>query len=153
MRTDTVIEALRTATPRILEQVAFIFAEPTDSPEPFGEYVREATIDFNGPLTGSLQLTTSTACAVGLAANLLGVDPDDPAAVAFGSDALGETLNMLCGAVLLQVFGAVDSRHSGVPHVGERPCADASTFVERVSFVTDEGHRIDAAAVWRRTAL
>jgi len=152
MRTDTVMDVLRATTPKILEQVAFVFAEPTDSPEPFGEDVRAASIDFMGPLTGSLHLTTSSLCAAGLAANLLGVEPDDPAAVAYGADALGETLNILCGAVLLELFGAVDSNHFGLPRVSAAPSPDTSLLVETVSFMTDDGHRIDAGAVWRRTA-
>jgi hypothetical protein len=150
MQAENVLELLRETTPHILEQVAFVFAEPSDEAAPFSGDVVEADIDFNGPLVGQLRLTTSRTCAATLAASVLGVDADDPAAIAYTSDVLGETLNMLCGAVLLQLFGAVDSTHSGTPTVSVRSAASATTVGETVSFVTDEGHRIDAGAVWRK---
>ncbi len=150
MQADPVLDVLRETTPRILEQVAFVFADPTDEAEPFTGDVLEADIEFNGPMMGTLRLTTSAACAANLAASLLGVEADDPAIDKYISDVLGETLNMLCGAVLLQLFGAVDSTHSGVPSVRARPANDTAVPFEAVSFVTDDGHRIDAGAVWRK---
>ena len=65
MQADPVLDLLRETTPRILEQVAFVFADLTDEAEPFTGDVLEADIDFNGPMVGTLRLTTSAACASG----------------------------------------------------------------------------------------
>ena len=92
MQADPVLDLLRETTPRILEQVAFVFADVTDEAEPFPGDVLEADIEFNGPMIGTLRLTTSAACAANLAASLLGVEADDPAIDKYVSDVLGETL-------------------------------------------------------------
>lgn len=91
----------------ILEMFAFIFADPvevetvTDAPED----ARAVRMTFSGDRTGTLEMAVPAELCGELAANVLGVEPDDPACIEKGADALQELLNVLCGQLLTAVAG------------------------------------------------
>ena len=90
----------------VLEQFAFMFCEPTtpdEMPEPSGDLLH-ASMQFNGPSTGKLDMMTPRSLAIELAANAMGIDEDDEAA-AGASDALRELLNIICGQMLTALAG------------------------------------------------
>ncbi|HVP68850.1 MAG TPA: chemotaxis protein CheX [Anaeromyxobacteraceae bacterium] len=132
-----------------LEEAAFVFCEPADPPPPFEGDVLEARLQFSGPSRGELALRASSEFAVGLAANLLGTERGDPEIGARSRDALGEIVNMLAGAVVLELFGPAAQTSIGVPAVKggatEPPPPECLAHLS-----TEEGDRLD---VWLRPAL
>jgi hypothetical protein len=93
---------------QILEQMAFMFLTPPD--DTGGVETPQAgwpTVElrFAGLRGGRLALTAEPSLARELAANALGIEPDEPLADDHAGDALGELLNILCGHVLTELFG------------------------------------------------
>ncbi|MEN6624722.1 MAG: chemotaxis protein CheX [Candidatus Sumerlaeia bacterium] len=100
-------EALSATFCRVIEQLAFMFAEPAEKeaiPTPDGECVSVA-MRFEGALAGGLRLAVPAAMCGELAGNMLGMDPDDEQAIAKGLDALKELLNVICGNILTDIAG------------------------------------------------
>jgi two-component system chemotaxis response regulator CheY len=87
---------------KILESVAFMFPTPlpdgAQPPAP-GEFFR-ARMSFSGPVSGVLSLTVPRLLAVQMAADALGIEPDDPVALNHDADITGELLNIACGHVV-----------------------------------------------------
>ncbi len=92
---------------QIAENLAFMFIEPQDDeplPPPEGPCVM-TQMNFKGPFSGSLALAVPiTMCPI-IAANVLGVDPDDELVVKKPYDALNELLNVTCGNLLTAIAG------------------------------------------------
>jgi hypothetical protein len=147
-------ELLSRVTRQVLEEAAFVFLEPADSPPPFkdGEIV-SGRIALHGPAgDGELLLATSAEVSQMLAANLLGLDPGEAGAEHQAADALGEIVNIIAGALLEQLYGAAPCA-LGLPAVAriasrahEETLSGASCAV---CFITDEGGRLDAACLAR----
>jgi len=93
-------EVLHTVVRQILEDATFVFAEPAEDLPEWMDDVLEAEVTFAGPNTGRLLIAMSPDLAINLAANLLGIDADDPDAVTRGLGASGEIANMICGALM-----------------------------------------------------
>ena len=103
------------------EQLAFMFAEAADDgdlPEPPDEAV-QVSMSFMGPQDGRLVLAADRAMCPELAANMLGLDPDDPKAEMRGIDALKELLNVVCGNVLTRMAGDKPVFDLSIPEVHE----------------------------------
>ena len=91
----------------VLEKMAFMFGDPAE-PEEMPESVPEplvASISFEGPVKGALHLAVSRSMSIEIAANSLGMDPEDPEVASKGEDALKELLNVVCGNVLTELAG------------------------------------------------
>lgn len=98
---DAFFAILEQAFNETLENVAFMFAEPLDeASDGGGQPLLKADISFDGPESGTLSVTLPETMAAELAANSLGVEPDDEEAVSQGKDAVGEMLNVFCGKLL-----------------------------------------------------
>lgn len=84
---------------RVMEQFAFVFPEAVDlaSLPPHDGEVVYATLDFVGAASGEICVAAPMGLCVELAANVLGVEPDDDLARMRGADTLGEVLNMTGG--------------------------------------------------------
>lgn len=91
-----VLEALSTA----LERMAFVSLMPLEEPPAEINQPVNVTIRFGGPVTGTIRITTSRQLGLVLAANVLGVEPDDPEAAKNASDALKEMANVTCGVLM-----------------------------------------------------
>ncbi|MDX9974039.1 MAG: chemotaxis protein CheX [FCB group bacterium] len=92
----------------IIEQLAFMFAEPVEKAEVPGVSGDTLGIrmEFSGPFAGRLSLAASRSEGVEVAANILGLDSDDPSAQVRAEDALKEVLNVTCGRLLTELAGA-----------------------------------------------
>jgi hypothetical protein len=91
----------------ILEKQAFVFAELVDKRElakPASACVR-AQVRFSGTKNGTLSFALPTPLLSIFAANALGVEPDDDAAISGGEDAVKEALNVVCGHILTELEG------------------------------------------------
>jgi chemotaxis protein CheY-P-specific phosphatase CheC len=100
-------EALMEIAGETLEQLAFIFSFPDDmDPESIWEEdVIACRVAFNGPFSGGVLLIISAAALPELAANMLGLDEEDPPPEDQQKDALRETLNVICGNLLPRIGG------------------------------------------------
>jgi chemotaxis protein CheY-P-specific phosphatase CheC len=88
-----------------LEQLAFIFAFPEDEGNEIQQDSAVAvSIAFRGPSSGFLLLTVSKQILPELTANILGVDEEETTSDE-QHDALKETINIICGNLLPDIFG------------------------------------------------
>ncbi|NLH49749.1 MAG: chemotaxis protein CheX [Myxococcales bacterium] len=133
---------------RILEEAAFIFAEPAEDDAPLESPTINAQLDFRGPSNGRLLLRASPEFAVLLAANLLGVEPDEPDALTRRQGAVGEILNMIAGALMETLFGDEVTVHLGIPEIdaGLRP--SATPAANRTVLLTEEEFPVEISLYW-----
>jgi chemotaxis protein CheY-P-specific phosphatase CheC len=93
--------------PAILEQLAFLFADPIDTADfaTADEAFLAASLTFTGPAQGGMMVAMPLSLARELAANLLGSEPDDPKAGEHAQDSVGEFLNVAAGHILTRLHG------------------------------------------------
>lgn len=103
------LDAFAEAACRILEDLVFMFGElceKTDLPS-CSELYSMASVDFEGPVVGTCFWIGTEAFCIDLAANMLGVEPDDDSAILGKEDALKELSNVVCCQFLTAVYGSV----------------------------------------------
>ncbi|HPF34284.1 MAG TPA: chemotaxis protein CheX [Candidatus Krumholzibacteria bacterium] len=86
----------------VVEQLAFMFGDPCEAGEIDcydGSWVR-ASLDFRSRISGTLALTVPEPMSREIAANILGLDPEDIANDAVAEDALMEMLNVVAGHIV-----------------------------------------------------
>lgn len=106
MKTDP-MEALRDGFCEALETLAFMFAEPVDKgelPTEHAEFI-QVKMGFSGQLDGTIVLLVPAVMPIHIAANVLGMEPDDEFVVERGIDAVKEVLNVTCGRFLTLYAG------------------------------------------------
>ncbi|HRU94338.1 MAG TPA: chemotaxis protein CheX [Anaerolineae bacterium] len=100
-------EVVRSVFCEVVEKMAFMFADPADAAEldTAGDTCLHSTIEFSGALRGKLEMMAPQGLCVMFAANVLGLDADDPLCAQRAADAVSETLNVTCGHVLTAMAG------------------------------------------------
>lgn len=89
----------------VLENFAFMFGDLVDEvPEYPGDVLR-ATMRFIGPFQGGLSLAVPREICPQIAANVIGLEPDDEKVNTHAEDAIKELLNVTCGQVLTTMAG------------------------------------------------
>jgi hypothetical protein len=99
---------------QVLQESAFIFAEPDDEPPAWEGEVLTARIAFQSTRGGTLRIVTTPGGAAEIAANMLGIDPGDEAEQN-ARPAFSELLNVLGGAFLTRYFGTAVPSQLGLP--------------------------------------
>lgn len=97
---DTCEKVMAEALTEALETMAFMIAAAPEEPMPEPVDSVLVRMNFTGPLHGTTELAASGEFMQMLAANVMGVDPDDPEAHVQGTDAFKELLNTTCGVLL-----------------------------------------------------
>jgi len=89
-----------------LEKLAFLFAFPgeDDGSRPW-DPMTTVRVSFSGPFSGFLAMTVSTGVIEELTANMLGLDDGEETTQDHRSDAIKETMNVICGNLLPAIFG------------------------------------------------
>ena len=79
-----------------MEKLAFMFSEPAerDVLSPIDNKYVSASMTFTGEMTGEISITVSEEMCIEIAANILGVNPDDEQAMNLGIDSFKEVLNV-----------------------------------------------------------
>lgn len=100
-------EQLDEAFTSVLEQLAFMFAEPTPKDEMPStvDLPLEVDISFKGPTSGRLSLISSDDICHEMAVNILGIEDETGLAAEAAHDALKELLNVTCGQLLTKIAG------------------------------------------------
>lgn len=105
----------------VLEQFAFMFADPPDSEDiNLEEDIAVASMSFQNASAGRLELIVPQSMGPVLSANVLGLDPDDELVLKAPYDALKELLNVTCGNILTAIAGDELVFDLTVPVVEER---------------------------------
>lgn len=99
---------------QVLQESAFIFAQPDDEPADWQGAVLTARIAFESTRGGTLRLVTTPAASAEIAANMLGIEPGAEADEN-GRAAVAELLNVLGGAFLTRYFGTAVPSQLGLP--------------------------------------
>jgi CheY-specific phosphatase CheX len=127
----------------VFEKLAFMFGEPTpkdDMPREASEFV-EVKMGFTGPSHGSLEMVVPIEMCEEIAANVLGMDPEDDLVRERALDALKEMLNVTCGHILTSTAGEEPVFDLTVPVVREVDGAAWAAFLddpETLSFIVDD---------------
>lgn len=91
----------------VVEKLTFMFGEvvqkdEVDSP---GTQFTLASMSFNGDVKGLLSVAVPTEMTAEIAANILGIEPEDIGSDEMRNDALAEMLNVVCGHVIMALVG------------------------------------------------
>ncbi len=113
--------ALATIFSEVLANLAFMFTDDEISEAPPETSWLEIAISYSGPLEGTLRLRCTTEFSVLLAANLLGIDPQDDDAESKARDAVKEFMNVLCGQFVTAVHSSDQVFDLSIPEVREMP--------------------------------
>lgn len=116
---EQILETVSATFLEVVEQLAFMFGEPTHKSallDADGDYVL-AQISFTGDVAGTLSLAVPRACVPGIAANILGIEPEEVEADAMATDSLGEMLNVICDHVIMAIAGKRADFSLGSPRV------------------------------------
>ncbi len=150
MPTELSADLLADVLSRTLEEAAFVCVEPVATPPPVDAPVLEATVRYAGPAAGVLRLAGSERFASSLAASMLGEEEGGAAVTGDDADAVGELLNMVAGATMLEAFGRYAACSIGIPRVRRlAPAAHADALAAartRVTLVDDQGRRVDLSS-------
>ena len=102
----------------VFETMIFMALEEiTDQTPEMEDVTLLGTITFKGNLEGCLGICCGLNCARTIAANMLGMDPDDEISDADINDAVGEVANMVMGAVKSRIQDEVGNVEVSIPSV------------------------------------
>lgn len=91
----------------VLEQFAFLFGDPgEEGMEPMlEEPYAHAFMSFAGAFGGRISVAVPVSLCNEVAANVLGLEPDEDEALEKSTDAIKEMLNITCGHMLTELAG------------------------------------------------
>jgi len=90
-------EMLTMAIFEVFERMFYVFSEPLQSD---GEdYQMKSTINFNGPVSGEIQILLNKAIAETMVKNMLGLEEEEISQPVI-ADCVKESINMICGNFL-----------------------------------------------------
>jgi CheY-specific phosphatase CheX len=127
---------LRDSLSTVLQDFAFMFAEPPEDDAPPMEPCIAVNMQFHGPISGAALLAVPVSLASELAANVLGVDPDEGESPEVALDAVKELLNVTTGNLVTALAGEDPIFDLSIPErvpfdhaTWAAQCAQPGTFV------------------------
>ena len=119
-----------------LEEAFFVFTEEVHENPDWEDEVLVAELGFKGPQDGLLVLATSSGFASELHANLMGVEIDDPSVQSQGGEMVAETLNMISGKLVQDLFDGANVE-LGLPQLSTGSLEDIECrFKKATTYVT-----------------
>lgn len=106
----------------VLADLAFMMIDDEPVAAPLDDELLETVIAYRGPEEGSLLLHCGREFSVALAANLLGLNPDDPDAGQRSQDAVAEFMNIICGQAVTRLYGTEATFDLTIPKVSTCAC-------------------------------
>ncbi len=144
-------ELLATVLSRTLEEAAFAFLEPAESVWDSSVRVIEATLEVSGNRRAELRLAVPEAFAATLAANMLGEEEGGEDLTGDDEDAIGELLNMIAGAVAVEIFGRHARCTLGIPRLRRVKLQEHRSAIAGatcVAMADEEGRPVHLASRW-----
>lgn len=117
---DQIVESVSATFLQVVEQLTFMFGEPADKGDILdadGDYIL-AQMAFTGDVNGTLSIAVPADCVAEIAANILGLEPEEMEASSMAPDSLGEMLNVICGHVIMAIAGKGADFGLGSPVIG-----------------------------------
>ena len=105
---DTYTQTLIESVAETLETMAFIMAMPAEEDLEAPCATVQVSMSFEGPVNGTIAIMGGNELVELIAANFLGLEPEDKDVHEKKIDAFKELLNTICG-ILLPKFATVDS--------------------------------------------
>jgi CheY-specific phosphatase CheX len=101
-------QAVTTTFLDVVEKLTFMFGEPVvvEELDRGDEEWVEARMAFTGEVNGSLAVIVPESLQPEIAANILGLDPQDLSPPEMLADALREMLNVVCGHIIMALVGS-----------------------------------------------
>lgn len=121
MTTDQKTAALAAIFSEILTDLAFMFTDDEEADPAPGDTWLETVIGYEGSESGTLRLCCTRDFSIRLAANLLGIDPQDAGAETKADDAVKEFMNVVCGHLVTTLHGTEDVFSLSIPSIRELP--------------------------------
>lgn len=118
---DQKTTTLTTVLSDVLANLAFMFTENGEYETPAGERWLETLASYQGPVSGSLQLTCTETFATQLTVNLLGMESGEETTQQESNDAVKEFMNVICGQYVTAAYGTEDVFNLTIPEVIEQP--------------------------------
>jgi CheY-specific phosphatase CheX len=112
---------LTTIFSEVLANLAFMFTDEEQIELSPADAWLETVISYQGPTQGTLRFRCTTDFSILLAANLLGIDPQDEEADAKARDAVKEFMNIVCGQLVTAVHGSENIFNLTIPTITELP--------------------------------
>jgi len=109
---------LATIVGDVLGDLAFLVGGDRPPVPASGAAWMECRIAYSGPVGGTLHCWCTRDFALQLAANLLGLSPDNPAVLSGIDDALGEFMNVVCGQFVTACHGTDRVFNLSIPTPG-----------------------------------
>ncbi len=111
-------EALLEGTKEVFETMIFMDIEESSDPDQQieGDTIL-GSITFKGDLEGCLTICCGGTCAKTIAANMLGIEPDDEISPYDIDDAIGEVSNMVMGSVKARLQDKFSNLNVSIPTV------------------------------------
>lgn len=139
---DILVETLAES----LETMAFVALMPGEVPAEAPPELRVITLNFVHGAPAQLELAAPRAFGQMLSSNILGIEPEDEAALKGADDALREVVNVTCGNLLMRASRNSDvPLRMGLPKVQKiDPAAAWSSFTAdpRAFVLNADGHTI-----------
>lgn len=114
--TVTLKDALIDSAKEVFETMVFMALAESD-PVDLSGVTLLGSITFKGDMEGCLGICCDEACARTIAANMLGLDPDEGIGEEDVSDAMGEIANMVMGALKARIQDEVGTIEVSIPSV------------------------------------
>jgi CheY-specific phosphatase CheX len=141
--TDLDHELLYEVSEQVMGDCAFLMLERHDGPIAWPDEVVQARIGFSGTVSGSFAIQAPRSLLVTMAGDMLGVEPDDPAATESGEAALAEVANVLLGVLLARWLGAGANYEMALPVVLAGAAGSAGRGYA-AAFLDENGHPLRA---------
>jgi len=140
---NSVQEQLCSTFSEVAEQLTFMFGEvvPKDEANTPDKLFTKARMTFTGDLAGTLSLAVPSDTTAEIAANILGLEPEDIETESMMNDALAEMLNVVCGHVIMSMVGKDANFKLATPvtdFVSEEQYAHMMASEEYVTLLLDE---------------
>ncbi|KMQ50530.1 hypothetical protein CHISP_2523 [Chitinispirillum alkaliphilum] len=121
------LETLNTTFSTTMENMAFLFSDLLDKDcAVFNDKTYYSSIiSFTGVSCGELRMAAPESTCCILAANMLGLEPEDQQVVNKAADAFKEALNIICGQFLTNVFGEKEVFILSTPSLVKYGCEKA----------------------------
>ncbi len=118
METEQFNDVLLESAKEVFETMIFMELAKADEPfDPKDDDSLLGTITFTGDMDGCLAIGCTVDCAKNVAANMLGMDPDEQVSSADVNDAMGEVANMVMGSVKSRIQEQYTNIQVSIPSV------------------------------------
>jgi CheY-specific phosphatase CheX len=133
------VEALARLSSAVLADCAFLLTEPAEASHAPNTDAVVAVVDVYGEPARSLTLSLPRSLAVVVAADMLGIGPDDPESEAQAESAVAELANVLVGS-LVERFCEGEACDIGLPSLLSRePAVSTSGDAHTANLLADSG--------------